>query len=122
MLQIQTFDARQGGNVLYKALAHPLAAEAVAALYARLSGAGPVVLYDPDGIADALFALYPDAPKIEALFVHDVLAVGTRRAGLIAQPLTDLPRSGARTVLVAAFDAGKIADRIATCCPTAPRR
>jgi hypothetical protein len=117
MLQIQTFDARQGGNVLYKALAHPLAAEAVAALYARLSNAGPVVLYDPDGIAEALFALYPDGPKIEALFVHDVLAAGTRRAGLVAQPLTDLQRSGARTVLVAAFDAGKLADRIAHMLP-----
>ncbi len=117
MLQIQTFDARQGGNVLYKALAHPLAAQAVAALYARLADAGPVVLYDPDGIADALFALYPDAPPVEALFVHDVLAVNTRRAGLIAQPLTDLAGSGARTVLVASFDAGRIAGRIAHMLP-----
>ena len=31
MLNIQTFDNRVGGNVLYKALAHPLAAEAIAA-------------------------------------------------------------------------------------------
>ena len=30
MLDIPTFDQRQGGNVVYKALAHPLAAEAVA--------------------------------------------------------------------------------------------
>ncbi len=51
MLQIQTFDARAGGNVLYKALAHPLAAEAISRLYARL--VGPVALYDPDGIAAA---------------------------------------------------------------------
>ncbi len=29
MLNIQTFDNRAGGNVLYKALAHPLAAEAI---------------------------------------------------------------------------------------------
>ena len=33
-----------------------------ARLYARL--AGPVALYDPDGIADALLALYPDAPRL----------------------------------------------------------
>ena len=39
MLDIQTFDARQGGNVLYKAFAHPLAAEAIAALAARLRDA-----------------------------------------------------------------------------------
>ena len=30
MLNIQTFDARAGGNVIYKALAHPLAAEGIA--------------------------------------------------------------------------------------------
>ena len=62
MLNIQTFDNRAGGNVLYKALAHPLAAEAIARLYARL--AGPVALYDPEGIAAALFALYPQAPPL----------------------------------------------------------
>ena len=39
MLNIQTFDNRAGGNVLYKALAHPLAAEAIARLYARLRAA-----------------------------------------------------------------------------------
>ena len=59
MLRIQTFDARAGGNVIYKALAHPLAAEAISRLYARLEG--PVALYDPDGIADALLAMYPAA-------------------------------------------------------------
>src|ERR1700755_340017 len=101
MLRIQTFDARAGGNVIYKALAHPLAAEAIERLYARLDG--PVALYDPDGIADALGAMYPSA--FEKLFVHDVSAVGENRGGLTAQPLTDIGASGARTVLVAAFDA-----------------
>ena len=33
MLRIQTFDAKAGGNVIYKALAHPLAAEAIERLY-----------------------------------------------------------------------------------------
>ena len=77
MLRIQTFDARAGGNVIYKALAHPLAAEAIGRLYARL--AGPVALYDPDGIADALLAMYP-ARRSTSLFVHDVSAVGQRAA------------------------------------------
>ncbi|MGI3775833.1 MAG: hypothetical protein ACRYGC_00935, partial [Janthinobacterium lividum] len=63
MLDIQTFDARQGGNVLYKAFAHPLAAEAIAALAARLRDAGPLAVYDPDGTADALFALHPQMPR-----------------------------------------------------------
>ncbi|PPQ39507.1 hypothetical protein [Rhodopila globiformis] len=113
MLHIQTFDARAGGNVLYKALAHPLAAEAIERLYARLDG--PVALYDPDGIADALAALYPR--PFDCLFVHDVALVGQHRAGLAARPLTALPASGARTVLVAAFDAARIVARIAPLLP-----
>jgi len=113
MLQIQTFDARAGGNVIYKALAHPLAAESISRLYARLDG--PVALYDPDGLAEALIALYP--AEIDSLFVHDVELAGRTRAGLAARPLTELPSSGARTVLVAAFDAARIVARIAPLLP-----
>ena len=116
MLNIQTFDNRSGGNATYKALAHPLAAEAIAALYDRL--APPVALYDPDAIADPLLALYPGLPGLEALFVHDVAAVGQRRAGLEARPLTDLPRCRAHSVLIAAFDAARIAARIAHLLPS----
>jgi hypothetical protein len=112
MLHIQTFDNRAGGNVIYKALAHPLAAEAIGRLYGRLARSGPVALYDPDGIAEALFALYPDALQVAGVYVHDVTAVGTERAGYVARPLTDLPASGARIVLIAAFDAARIAARI----------
>jgi hypothetical protein len=126
MLQIQTFDQRAGGNVLYKALAHPLAAEQIAALYARLRDVAPVALYDPDGIAEALLALYPDLPGLSGLYVHDVRQVGRVRAehtshALTAQPLTSLPRSGASTVLVAAFDAARIAARIAPLLPPGAR-
>ena len=117
MLNIQTFDARAGGNVIYKALAHPLAAEGIARLYAGLTG--PVALYDPDRIADALLAMYPVA--IDALFVHDVAEVGQKRAGLTARALTELPGSDAGTVLIAAFDAARIADRIAALVPPGAR-
>ena len=48
------------GTFIYKALTHPLAAEAMTELSARL--APPIALYDPEGIAAALLALYPDAP------------------------------------------------------------
>jgi hypothetical protein len=108
MLNIQTFDARAGGNVIYKALAHPLAAEGIARLYSSLTG--PVALYDPDHIAEALLALYPLG--IDALYVHDVAEVGQSRAGLTTRALTDLAASNAQTVLIAAFDATRIADRI----------
>ena len=113
MLRIQTFDARAGGNVIYKALAHPLAAEAIGQLYERLQG--PAVLYDPDGIADALVAMYP--ATFESVFVHDISAVGEIRAGLTARALTEIRASNASTVLVAAFDAARIVARIAHMVP-----
>ena len=50
----------------------------------------PVALYDPDGIADALIAMYPTA--VDSLFVHDVSAVGQSRGGLAARPLTEIWR------------------------------
>ena len=117
MLQIHTFDQRAGGNVLYKALAHPLAAEGIASLYAKLAGTGPVALYDPDGIAEPLLALYPDLPGLSGLYVHDVQQVSRVRAGLTASRLVDLSVSGAGAVLVAAFDAGKVIDRIRALLP-----
>src|ERR1700749_3557481 len=102
MLNIQTFDNRVGGNVPYKALTHPIAAEAVARLYAGLQGS--IALYDPEGIAAALLALYPNN-QITGRYVHDVTAVGDD-----ARALTDLANSNARTVLIAAFDAERIAE------------
>lgn len=104
MLDIQTFDAVKGGNVIYKALAHPLAAEAMGRLVARLSGRGPVALFDPDQVAGPLLTMYP-ALRAEALFVQDVRQVGETRGGLTARPMTEIAASGARQVLVAGFDA-----------------
>jgi hypothetical protein len=114
MLDIRTFDQRQGGNVIYKALAHPLAAEAVARLYARLAVAGPVAVFDPDGIAQALFVMHPDLPRIEGIYVQDVREIGTGRCGLAARPLTALGAADAGSVLIAAFDASRIHVRIAS--------
>lgn len=115
MLRIQTFDNRSGGNVTYKALAHPLAAEAMERLFQRLEP--PVALFDPDGIAEAVLGLHPGLPRPAELFVQDVTSVGTTRAGMAARALTDLPVSGAKSVLVAAFDAGRLAARIAHLVP-----
>ena len=117
MLEIETFDQRRGGNVVYKALAHPLAAEAVARLYARLAASAPVALFDPDGIAPALLALYPEAPELAGIFVQDVREIGATRAGLRCRPLSELGGSGARAVLIAAFDAARIEARLAAVAP-----
>ena len=117
MLNIQTFDARAGGNALYKALAHPLAGEAILRLYAGLRE--PVAIYDPEGIAEALLAMYPR--QVDSVFVHDTGLVGQTRGGHVARALTDLAASGAGSVLIAAFDAARIAARIAPLLPKAMR-
>ncbi len=113
MLNIQTFDARAGGNVLYKAFAHPLAAEATARLADRIRAAGPLAVYDPDGVADALWALNPSMPAPAETYVHDVQHLGQPRAGVAAGALTDLAHSSCPVLLVAAFDAQRIVARIA---------
>jgi hypothetical protein len=117
MLDIRTFDARQGGNVLYKALAHPLAADAIARLYARLAPLGPIALFDPEDVAAALMVMHPDLPPVEGLYVQDVQEVGAMRGGHVARALTDLPHSATRAVLVAAFDAHRIAARLRAMLP-----
>ena len=116
MLDIHTFDARAGGNAIYKALAHPLAAEAIERLAHRLRGT-KLAVYDPDGVAHALWAMHPAMPAPAELFVHDVAQIGQLRAGVAARPLTDLPQTQAQTLLIAAFDAGRIQARIGSMIP-----
>jgi hypothetical protein len=110
MLDITTFDARAGGNVLYKALAHPLAAEAIERLWRHLPQ--PVALVDPEGVAAALLALSPIRPTVAGIYVQDVEAVGRERAGHAARPLTELKRAEAASVVLASFDAGRAAARV----------
>ena len=111
MLDILTFDARGGGNVLYKAFAHPLAAERLDALAERI-GATAFSLYDPEAIGDALFALAPALPRPSGVFVHDVEQVGQPRIGTTTMALDRLPSSHDELLLVAAFDADRIVERI----------
>jgi hypothetical protein len=113
MLDIETFDNLRGGNVVYKALSHPLAARKLAAL-ARL--AGPVAIFDPDGIAAPLLALCPEF-KVRGLYVQDVQAVGRWRGEHQMRALTELPRAQVDSVLVAAFDAGRVAERLSPFLP-----
>jgi hypothetical protein len=116
MLDIETFDNVKGGNVVYKALAHPLAAEGLARLAERLNAAGPVAIYDPDGIAGPLLALSPEM-DVEGVYVHDSLAVGQVRGGHIARALSGLGEARVATVLVAAFDAARIMARVQALVP-----
>jgi hypothetical protein len=116
MLDIETFDNLRGGNVVYKALAHPVAAEGLGRLAARLNAAGRVAVYDPDGIAGPLLALAP-AMDVAGVYVHDTLAVGQVRGGHVARALTELAAAKVGSVLVAAFDAARVVARIAGLAP-----
>jgi hypothetical protein len=118
MLDIPTFDQRLGGNIIYKAFAHPLVAEAVGRLYQHIRKTGPVAVLDPDNLADALFVMHPDTPPLEGLYVQDVREVGRRRHGQVARPLTALSETRAATVLICTFDADRLAARIAPVLPT----
>jgi hypothetical protein len=111
MLDIETFDNLRGGSVLYKALVHPVAAQGLARLAATLNSMGRVALYDPDAIAAPLLALSPRI-EVEGIYVHDTMAVGHKRAGQIARPLTRLRDANAASVLVASFGGGSAPARI----------
>lgn len=108
MLDIETFDNQRGGNVLYKALSHPLAARALALL---AQTAGRVALFDPEAIAGPLLALCPQL-HVTALYVQDVRVLGQIRAGHIARPVSELPKAQVDTVLLVGFDAQRQAERL----------
>ncbi len=105
-LGIDTLDNLTGGNTLFKAVGHPLAAAPMARLLDRLAGAGPVALYDPLGTLAGVAALH-DLGRLDVagVFVQDLGQLGRKVLGRGTQPVTELKESGARAVLVAAFDA-----------------
>jgi len=113
-LRITTFDNARGANTLYKALTHPCAAAPARALLDRLAGSGPVAIYDPIGAAEGFAEIHGLAGvAIAGVFVSDVTRLGSAVLGHPARPATALAGSGARAVLIAAFDAERPAARIA---------
>jgi hypothetical protein len=116
MLDIDTFDQRSGGSAPYKALAHPVAALCLARLTASLNARGRTAVYDPQGVARTLFALNPMI-EVEGLYVSDTEAVDEWRGTHRARSLAALGSAKAATVLVAAFDAARMMERIAGVAP-----
>src|ERR1700733_10580172 len=98
-LRIETFSSRSGGNGLFKAVTHPLAARAAAPLLDRLAE-GPVAIYDPDVQADAFAELY-DLKQLDlaGVFVQGVEAIGRNllgRPGRVVFELSDSHTKRAR--------------------------
>jgi hypothetical protein len=115
-LRIETFSNVRGGNAFFKAVTHPLADVAMAALLKRLDGQA-VALVDPDGIAAALSEIH-DLRRLAltGVYVQDVGAIGGTVLGHAAQPVTALRQAKAKAVLVASFDP-RVADKLASLLP-----
>ena len=110
MLDIRTFGP-QGGNILYKALAHPLAAEALVRMEAEFAGR-TLAVYDPDDAARTLAALYPGL-KPAHVYVHDTEQVGKPDGfGGTLRALVDLPTTEADVILALSFEDAKMRTRL----------
>lgn len=123
-LQIETFtnqsfgaNARPGnnagGNTLFKALGHPLAAEAARRLMDRLQAGGPIAIYDPDGSAETFDAFYRLRDcDIAAIYVQRVEELERRILSRTVRLIGDLPSCPARLLLVTGFDAARRIEHI----------
>ncbi|HEY1799166.1 MAG TPA: hypothetical protein VGG57_23830 [Stellaceae bacterium] len=110
-LRIETFsNVSGGGNVLYKALSHPHTAAGGRALVEELRR-GEAAIIDPSGAAEGFAEIF--GVGAAQVYVQDVSRIGKKLLGHPARALTDLPRCEARTVLIAAFDAGRIIEQVA---------
>ncbi|MFT9446437.1 hypothetical protein [Gluconobacter japonicus] len=110
MLDIRTFGP-QGGNVLYKALAHPLAAEALTRMEQDFAGQ-TIAIYDPEDTVRTLVALYPGL-RPSVVLVHDTEQVGQPDGfGGERKALVDLPHVDADIILALSFDDAKMRGRL----------
>jgi hypothetical protein len=117
-LPIETFDNRTGGDALFRAVGHPLAVEPARALIGELAQAGPIAIYDPFGAWPTLAALQDfSRVRVAGLYGRDHAHIGKTRAGLAVQPVSKIAASGAKTVLVAAFDAEPLVQQVAPWLP-----
>ncbi len=116
-LSIETFSNARGGNAFFKAVTHPLAAKAMAALRDRLRGRS-VAVFDPDGVAGALGEIHDlKALDLAGIYVQDVTAIGGTILGHKAAPVTALHSAKAQTVFIAAFDAARIVEKLGSLLP-----
>jgi hypothetical protein len=95
-LDIETFSNATGGNAFFKAIGHPLALPKADALLAALAARGPVVA---------------------GVYVQKIEHIARSKLGHPAQPVTELPASRASSLLVVAFDAGRLIEQIKALLP-----
>ena len=102
-----------GGQSLFKALGHPLAASKARDLLARLKEAGSVAIYDPIGQLGGFRALYGlGGAKIVDVFVQKVAEADHEEAGCRTRLVTEIGKTEAACLFVAAFDAERFLPHI----------
>lgn len=107
-LDIETFRNDRGGNALYKALAHPLAAAPAHKLIAELAAKGPIAIYDPESIVQAFDTFYPLAGlEVAHYFLQNLQQLDRQFRGRRARPVTELEHAQTRAILIASFDPAK---------------
>ena len=112
-LKIETFNNQTGQNGFYKAVSHPLAAEAAIKLLNSLKSSSKVAVYDPMCWAEDFFEFYAtEEIPISNIYVQPVEKVGTIILGHTVQPITELPDTKAGVLLVIAFDAERLVQDI----------
>jgi len=112
-LKIETFSNVSGGNAFFKALTHPIAAEKARGLLRALQAKGPVAIYDPLNIAEAVAQGLPLAElSLAGYYVQDVESQGRPFAGQAAKLVTALPESKAAALLITAFEVPRLASQI----------
>jgi hypothetical protein len=112
-LRIETFDNTTGGNTLYKALTHPRAVRPARTLLRALADNAPAAIYDPNGAIEAFDAIFGlEELDIVGIYVQQVTRVGSNILGRSTQPVTELARSRARGVFVAAFDVERMISQL----------
>ncbi len=112
-LKIDTFSNIKGGNSLYKALVHPLAAEKAKALISKIAAAGAVAIYDPRDILANMAELYDIGTwDIKHIYVQRIESLERPMLGRVTQLVTELHACSATTLFVAAFDAERLLTQI----------
>lgn len=110
MLDISTFGP-QGGNVLYKALSHPLIVNEMRALEQELS-ARKVAIYDPDNYLRTVQGLYPKL-KASVILTHDSEEVGKDDGqGGVKHAIIHLASCDVDCVLALSFEKEKMKTRL----------
>lgn len=112
-LKLDTFSNIKGGNSLYKALVHPLAAEKAKVLIGKIADRGPVAIYDPHDLLASFAEFYPiEAWNIKHIYVQRMALIGGSALGLSKQAVTELNHCTTATLFVAAFDAERLLSSI----------